>query len=147
MEINITKLDIKNMVFTMGEKRETTNQILNDFLQENNLTAKRNFIFDLVIKQGGKVNILHLSYAAINEEVKVKDKIQALVLKNNDFLHFVVPKAEYETFILGDDFKSITQYMKDNKLKNDFAALYGLAEIMDDGYHFYIPFTKVITRT
>lgn len=80
MNIDITKLDIKNMVFTMGEKRETTNQILNDFLQENNLTAKRNFIFDLVIKQGGKVNILHLSYAAINEEVKVKDKIQALVL-------------------------------------------------------------------
>ncbi|MDY0010898.1 MAG: hypothetical protein RBR96_04090 [Candidatus Izemoplasmatales bacterium] len=142
MEINITKLDIRNMVFTMGEEREATNQKLSDFLKENNVTAQRNFIFDLVIKQGGKVNTLHLSYAAINEEVKGKDKVQALVLKNNDFLHFVVPKAEYESFLMGDDFKSITQYMKDNKLKNDFTSLYGLAEIMDDGYHFYIPFRK-----
>lgn len=142
MNIDITKLDIKNMVFTMGEKRETTNQILNDFLQENNLIVKRNFIFDLVIKQSGKVNILHLSYAAIDEEIKGKDKIQTLVLKNNDFLHFVVPKAEYETFILGDDFKYLNQYMKDNKLKNDFAAIYGLVEVMEDECHFYVPFKR-----
>jgi len=142
MEFNLTKLDITNMAMAMGEERAVADQKLNEFLQENNLTAERNFIFDFVIKQGGKVKTLYLSYAAINQEVKGKNGIKTLKLKNNNFLHFTVNKAEYNDFILGDDFKKVSQYMKDNNLDNDVSALFGLTEIIGDEYNFYLPYKK-----
>jgi hypothetical protein len=142
MDFNLTTLDITNLVMAMGEERAVADQKLNDFLKENNLSAQRYFIFDFVIKQGGQIKILYLSYAAIKEEIKGKNGIQTLKLKNNNFLHFAVNKSDYNDFLLGDDFKKVSQYMKDNNLHNDVSALYGLTEIVGDEYNFYVPYKK-----
>jgi hypothetical protein len=140
LSFNRVQLPHTHLVQVMGKSPEEVRTELHKFLDQNAISDFELYTFDMVIKQGGLRNVLYVGYASIPAGLKSVGQTKVITLSNNKFIECKIPKSEYADFLDGKFNDELSEYKKDNQLKDDMSSVFALLQVGEDSVRILIPY-------
>ncbi|MDG0888185.1 hypothetical protein [Paracholeplasma manati] len=137
---NRVTLPHTHLVQVMGKSPEEVQSELHKYLDQNAVSDFEVYTFDMVIKQGGVRNVLYVGYASIPAGLKSVGQSKVISLSNNKFIECEIPISNYEDFLDGKFNDEMTEYKKDNQLKDDMSSVFALFQKNDNVVRVLIPY-------
>lgn len=140
---HVTELPKMTLLMVIGHSKEALNKQIASVEAQIQSSIKREFFFELVMKQNNTNQTAYIRYLEVSENEEVPGGIQKITLPRGNYVTFAIPIEMFDEDSVHQHIRTeVDAYFNTNDLIQDPSNVFALFEETEKAIVAYLPFRR-----